>query len=83
MRAAGTVLVTADHGNIEEMINLKTGEIDTEHSSNQVPFIVVNKNMGNKIELRSGGALGDIAPTILKLLGLNKPAEMTGQSLIK
>jgi len=83
LRAAGTVLVTADHGNIEEMINLKTGEIDTEHSSNQVPFIVVNKNMGNKIELRSGGALGDIAPTILKLLGLNKPAEMTGQSLIK
>jgi len=83
LRAAGTVLVTADHGNIEEMINLKTGEIDTEHSCNQVPFIAVNKNMANRIKLRSGGVLGDIAPTILKLLGLPKPKEMTGQSLIK
>ncbi|MFH1582903.1 MAG: 2,3-bisphosphoglycerate-independent phosphoglycerate mutase [Candidatus Falkowbacteria bacterium] len=83
LRAGGTVLVTADHGNIEEMINLKTGEIDTEHSCNQVPFIVVNKIMGSKVKLRSGGALGDIAPTILKLLGLFKPKEMTGQSLIK
>lgn len=83
LRAAGTVLVTADHGNIEEMINLKTGEIDTEHSTNQVPFIAVNKNMGNKAKLRSNGVLGDIAPTILKLLGLPKPKEMTGQSLIK
>jgi 2,3-bisphosphoglycerate-independent phosphoglycerate mutase len=81
--AGGTVLVTADHGNIEEMINLKTGEIDTEHSCNQVPFIVVNKNTGNKIKLRNGGTLGDIAPTILELLGIEKPENMTGKSLIK
>ncbi|MFH0955692.1 MAG: 2,3-bisphosphoglycerate-independent phosphoglycerate mutase [Candidatus Falkowbacteria bacterium] len=83
LRVGGTVLVTADHGNIEEMINLKTEEIDTEHSSNQVPFIVVNKNIRDRIKLRAGGALGDIAPTILKLLGLDKPEEMTGKSLIK
>ncbi len=83
LRIGGTVLVTADHGNIEEMINLKTGEIDTEHSSNQVPFMVINKNLANKVKLRNGGVLADIAPTILKLLGLNKPEEMTGQSLIK
>lgn len=82
-RAGGTVMVTADHGNIEEMINLRTGEIDTEHSTNRVPFIVVNKNLANKVKLRSDGILGDIAPTILKLLGLPKPKEMTGQSLIK
>lgn len=79
----GTVLVSADHGNIEEMINLKTGEIDTEHSINQVPFILVNKNLRNKIKLRKGGILGDIAPTILELLGFKKPVEMTGKSLIK
>ena len=83
LHVGGTVLVTADHGNVEEMINLKTGEIDTEHSCNQVPFILVNKNIGNKIKLKSNGILGDIAPTILKLLGLDKPKEMTGQSLIK
>ncbi|MDP2736860.1 MAG: 2,3-bisphosphoglycerate-independent phosphoglycerate mutase [bacterium] len=83
LRVGGTVLVTADHGNIEEMINLKTGEIDTEHSTNQVPFIVINKSMGNKVKLRSGGVLGDIAPTILELLGMDKPKEMTGKSLIK
>ena len=79
----GTVLITADHGNIEEMINLKTGEIDTEHSVNPVPFILVNKNLKNKVKLRSGGVLGDIAPTILELLGLKKPKEMSGKSLIK
>jgi len=83
LSAAGTVLVTADHGNIEEMINLKTGEIDTEHSSNPVPFIVVNKNLDNKIKLISGGVLGDVGPTILELLKINKPKEMGGKSLIK
>ncbi|MEK7203114.1 MAG: 2,3-bisphosphoglycerate-independent phosphoglycerate mutase [Patescibacteria group bacterium] len=79
----GTVLVTADHGNIEEMINLKTGEIDTEHSVNQVPFILVNKQLKNKVKFRQDGILGDIAPTILELLGLSKPKKMTGKSLIK
>ncbi len=79
----GTVLVTADHGNIEEMINLKTGEIDTEHTSNPVPFIAVNKNLAGKIKLKSGGVLGDVGPTILELLGIDKPKEMGGDSLIR
>ena len=83
LRVNGTVLVTADHGNVEEMINLRTGEINTEHSTNPVPFIVVNNHLQNKIKLRSGGILGDIAPTILALLGIAKPKEMTGKSLIK
>jgi 2,3-bisphosphoglycerate-independent phosphoglycerate mutase len=60
----GTVLVTADHGNIERMINLETDEVVTEHTTNPVPFIVVSKKL-KKLTLRSGGVLGDIAPTIL------------------
>ncbi len=77
-----TVLITADHGNVEEMINLQTGEIDTEHSVNPVPFIVVGKDFYKKKKKISKGKLADVAPTILKLLGLNKPKEMTGRSLI-
>lgn len=80
--ARGTVLITADHGNIEEMINLKTGEIDTEHSINPVPFVVVNSKLKNKIKLRQDGVLGDVAPTILDLMGRLKPKEMGRESLL-
>ncbi|MDD5290820.1 MAG: 2,3-bisphosphoglycerate-independent phosphoglycerate mutase [Patescibacteria group bacterium] len=85
LEIGGTVIVTADHGNIEEMINLETGEIDTEHSINPVPFIIVNNQYrgAKKIGLREGGVLGDIAPTILELMGRKKPKEMAGESLIK
>ncbi|OGF23752.1 phosphoglycerate mutase (2,3-diphosphoglycerate-independent) [Candidatus Falkowbacteria bacterium RIFCSPLOWO2_12_FULL_45_13] len=83
LNVGGTVLATADHGNIEEMINLKTGEINTEHSTNLVPFVLINKNLGHKVKLRNGGVLGDIAPTILELLNIKKPKEMTGKNLIK
>lgn len=78
----GTVIIAADHGNIEEMINLKTEEVYTEHTTNQVPFILINKNGGKKINLRRNGSLCDIAPTILKILNLKKPSEMTGKSLL-
>jgi 2,3-bisphosphoglycerate-independent phosphoglycerate mutase len=81
-KAGGTVLVTADHGNIEEMIDLTTGEINTEHSFNPVPFVLVNDSL-KKIALRSGRALCDIAPTVLDLLGVKKPSLMKGESLIK
>ena len=77
-----TVLITADHGNVEEMINLETGEIDTEHSVNPVPFIVVGKDFYKKKKKLEKGKLADVAPTILKLFGLRKPKEMTGKSLI-
>ncbi len=77
----GTVLLTADHGNIETMINPKTEEIFTEHTANPVPFILINKKL-NKRKLRKNGVLGDIAPTILQLLGIKKPKEMTGKSLL-
>ncbi len=80
LKRGGTAVVTADHGNIEEMINLKTGEIDTKHSTNPVPFIIVGKDFKNK-KLKSGGILADVAPTILKIIGLPKPKEMTGDAL--
>ena len=82
LKLNGTVLITADHGNIEEMINLETDEIDTEHSSNLVPFIVVNEKLRKKIKLKKQGVLGDIAPTILKILNKKKLEDMTGKSLI-
>ncbi len=74
------ILITADHGNIEEMLNLKTGEMDTKHSTNPVPFILVDKELRNK-KLRKG-VLADIAPTILDLFAIPIPALMTGKSLI-
>jgi len=77
----GIALVTADHGNVEEMINLKTGEVDTQHSINPVPFILVSDEHKNK-KLRYNGILADVAPTILDLFNVEKPKEMTGQTLI-
>lgn len=81
LRKNGTVVITADHGNIEGLVNLRTGEVDTEHSTCQVPFIIVNKDK-RKLKLRRGGALCDIVPTILDLCKQKKPREMTGRSLI-
>ncbi len=75
------VIVTSDHGNVEQMINLKTSEIETSHTTNPVPFILIN--VKKKVQLRTGGKLADVAPTILDLLGRKKPKEMTGVSLIK
>ena len=78
----GLMLVTADHGNVEEMIDSVTGAIETEHSSNPVPFVAVEqKFMGNAQTLTSG-ILADVAPTILKALGLEVPSTMTGRNLL-
>ncbi len=74
----GAALITADHGNADKMYE-PDGSAFTAHTTNPVPFIVV----GQDCELRDGGVLADIAPTILKLLELPQPAEMTGKSLIK
>ncbi len=75
----GTIIITADHGNCEEMID-KDGNIDTKHSIYPVPFVFVNKNLKNS--KASDGVLGDVAPTILNLLGIGKPDEMTGRNLV-
>jgi len=76
------LLITADHGNAEKMVDLQTGEPHTAHTSDQVPFMLVDTEH-QKCDLMTGGSLRDVAPTILSLLNLDKPAEMTGQSLIK
>jgi len=76
----GVLIVTADHGNIEEMINEQTGEVDTQHSSFPVPFILINSN--EKYDLKTNGILANVAPTILDLLNIEKPKEMTEKSLI-
>ncbi|MBQ7007786.1 MAG: 2,3-bisphosphoglycerate-independent phosphoglycerate mutase [Ruminococcus sp.] len=74
----GVALITADHGNADKMYE-PDGSAFTAHTTNPVPFIVV----GEDCELREGGVLADIAPTILQVLGVPQPAEMTGKSLIK
>jgi len=79
----GTMIITADHGNVEEMLNSKTGEVDTEHSTNPVPFMIINQNLKNTNKLKKNGILADIAPTILDLLKIKQPKKMTGQSLLK
>lgn len=75
----GTVFVTADHGNAEKL--LENGQPFTAHTTNPVPFIMVSRHT-NGISLAKGGALCDIAPTMLESMGLPKPPQMTGQSLI-
>ncbi|MGB9833616.1 MAG: 2,3-bisphosphoglycerate-independent phosphoglycerate mutase [bacterium] len=74
------MIVTADHGNAEEMINLRDYSPITAHSTNPVPFVFLDKEVKN-IELRDSGILADVAPTILKIMGIAQPAEMTGVPL--
>jgi len=74
----GEMIVTADHGNLELMRDPETGEPHTSHTVGPVPLVYV----GRGLPLRSGGALRDIAPTMLRLLGLQVPPEMTGRSLV-
>ncbi len=76
----GVLFICADHGNAEQMINYETGAPHTAHTTNPVPFILVNYDDG--VTLREGGCLADIAPTLLEILELPQPKEMTGKSLL-
>lgn len=76
----GVALITADHGNIEQMIDYTTNEPHTAHTYNPVPFILIGKR---GLRLRDAGVLADVAPTIMDIIGLKKPEEMTGKSLIR
>jgi len=76
----GSLLVTADHGNAEMLIDPATGGPHTAHTTNPVPFILVT-DQGNKVSLREGGSLRDISPTMLNLLHLDQPNQMTGGDL--
>jgi 2,3-bisphosphoglycerate-independent phosphoglycerate mutase len=79
-RAGGAMIVTADHGNCEVMVDPRTGGPHTAHTTNPVPVILVGGPEGAR--LRDGGRLADLAPTVLALMGLAPPPEMTGQSLL-
>ncbi len=94
LAVGGVSLVTADHGNAEEVKNLMTGEMDKEHSTNPVPLLIIGKQfegmrapagdvVGGDLSMTTPvGMLGDVAPTILKLMEIPQPAEMTGKPLI-
>ena len=75
----GNLFILADHGNADIMIDEKTGEPYTAHTTNPVPFILVSEE---KHKLREGGCLADVAPTLLELMGIPQPKEMTGKSLL-
>jgi 2,3-bisphosphoglycerate-independent phosphoglycerate mutase len=76
----GALIIIADHGNAEEMINLQTGKVDTEHSTNPVPFIYISEQA--KPRELSLGILADVAPTALAVMGMRKPSSMTGRNLL-
>jgi len=79
--AKGVMMITADHGNLEEMIDVKTNAVNTEHSTNPVPFILIGTTLPKK-SLCGTGKLADIAPTILPFFHVEKPQVMTGEPLI-
>lgn len=79
MAKKGHLIITADHGNVEQMMDYETGQVHTQHTTEPVPFIYVGQT-GAKIE--TGGILADVAPTILALMKVEQPEEMTGRNLI-
>ena len=81
VKAGGAMLITADHGNIEQMIDPETGEPHTAHTTNPVPLVLVNGPAG--IKSLAHGRLSDVAPTLLALMGLSQPKAMTGHSLLQ
>jgi len=78
----GAAIVTADHGNFERMAEPKNGKMHTAHTVGDVPLVVFDERYKGK-KLREGGRLADVGPTLLEMMGLAKPEEMTGQSLLK
>lgn len=81
LKRGGVLLLTSDHGNSEKIIDLQTRQPHTAHTSNRVPFFLIGGENLN-LPLRKEGILADIAPTVLEILNIDKPREMTGQSLI-
>jgi 2,3-bisphosphoglycerate-independent phosphoglycerate mutase len=94
LKSEGVVFITADHGNAEEVRNLRTNDIDKEHSTNPVPFVIIGNQFYGKTSMSGAipegdlslsppiGILADVAPSILRVLDIPQPEEMTGQPLI-
>lgn len=82
MKNSATLIITADHGNVEYKKNLETGEKMTEHTTNPVPFILIDKQIDKSVKLKKRGVLGNVVPTILRLFDEKKPKEMNRESLI-
>ena len=80
--AGGAAIVTADHGNFEKMVDSSPDKPHTAHTVGDVPLVVFNERYKNR-KLRQGGRLADVGPTLLEMMGLAQPEEMTGQSLLK
>lgn len=78
-----TVYITADHGNAEQKINPSSGAISTEHTDSPVPFLAISKEYQGQVRKLQTGILGDIAPTILSEMGIQKPVDMTGRNLLE
>ena len=78
--ADGQMFICADHGNAEQLVDYETGAPFTAHTTNPVPFILVNADPA--YTLREGGCLADIIPTLIELMGMEQPKEMTGKSLL-
>ena len=78
----GACIITSDHGNAEELLNPETGEVDTEHSTYPVPFIAISNRFQGRATLPTG-ILADVAPTILALMNLDKPGNMSGRNLLQ
>jgi len=76
----GQMFITADHGNAEQLVDYETGDPFTAHTTNEVPFILVNYD--DAYTLKEGGCLADIVPTMIEMMGMEKPVEMTGNSLL-
>ena len=76
----GQLFICADHGNAEQLVDYETGAPFTAHTTNPVPFVLVNYD--DAYTLREGGCLADIAPTLIEIMGLEQPKEMTGKSLL-
>jgi 2,3-bisphosphoglycerate-independent phosphoglycerate mutase len=79
----GATIITADHGNAEEMLNIQTGEVDTEHSINPVPFIFIPPKQATFSQTLRKGSLEDVSPTMLTLMGIHPPPEMKGKVLFE
>ena len=89
LKRDGTILITADHGNADEMYDVKKKQIIKEHSLNPVPFVAVSRELANKkvkkinlSNLEVSGSLADVAPTVLEIMDIKKPKDMTGKSII-